>query len=113
MNASPFVNITVCHMGFSKFLKRDKLKRYVLDWFQQLLLSRGIEPHQVLTASMDIGISPECSCTNIAEMGRCQSAIRTWASTVFNVNITVKLETVPSQDQALDIRFTAWYSDRC
>jgi len=109
MNASPFVYITVCHIGFSKFLERDKLKRYVLDWFQRLLLSRGIEPHQVLTASMDIGISPECSRSNIAEMGRCLSAIRTWASTVFNVDITVKLETEPSQEQALDIRFSAWY----
>ena len=98
-------NISVCHIGFGRFQRAEKMKRYTLDWFPELLHSRGIETDQVMATLMVIGLKEECIRDNRVELGRCIETVRIWANEVFNTDVEIDLETMDSTEYDMDIKF--------
>jgi hypothetical protein len=86
-------------------LKLGKLKRYVLDWFTDMLRHRSIDPHRVEKAELVITLSPDYIEAYASEVDCYREAICTWSTEVFGKEATLHIATDGStENEGMDIR---------
>ena len=92
-------------IAFSRILKVGKLKRYVLDWFTDLLMHRSIDPHRIEKAELVITLSPDDIEAYASEVDRYRETICVWSTEVFGKEATLNITTDGStENEGMDIR---------
>lgn len=92
-------------IAFSRILKIGKLKRYVLDWFTDLLRHRSIDPHCIEKAELVITLSPNDIEAYASEVERYRETICTWSTEIFGKEATLHLATDGStENKGMDIQ---------
>lgn len=92
-------------IAFSRMLKANKLKRYVLDWFADLLRHRSIDPHRIEKAELVITLSSDDIEAYASEVDRYRETICTWSTEVFGKEATLHLATDGStENEGMEIR---------
>ena len=92
-------------IAFSRMLKVGKLKRYVLDWFTDLLKHRSIDPHRIEKAELVITQSPDGIEAFASEVDRYRETICTWSTEVFGKEAMLHMATDGStENEGMDIR---------
>ena len=72
-------------IAFSRMLKLGKWKRYVLDWFTDMLRHGSIDPHRVEKAELVITLSPDYIEAYASEVDCYREAICTWCRTILTL----------------------------
>ena len=92
-------------IAFSRMLKADKLKRYVLDWFTDLMRHRNIDPHRIEKAKLVITLSLDDIEAYASEVDRYRETICIWSTEVFGKEATLHITTDGStENKGMDIR---------
>lgn len=86
-------------------LKAGKLKRYVLDWFTDMLKHKSIDPHRIEKAKLVITLSPDDIETYASDVDHYRETICTWSTEVFGKEATLHIATDGStENKGMDIR---------
>jgi hypothetical protein len=92
-------------IAFSRMLKASKLKRYVLDWFTDILRHRSIDSHHIEKAELVITLSPDDIEAYASEVERYRETICIWSTEVFGKEATLHIATDGStENEGMDIR---------
>lgn len=94
-------------IAFGRMLKADKLKRYVLDWFTDLLRHRSIDPHRIEKAELVITLSPDDIEAFASELDCYRETICAWSTEVFGKEATLHMATDGStENKGMEIRLS-------
>ena len=94
-------------IAFGRMLKADKLKRYVLDWFTDLLRHKSIDPHRIEKAELVITLSPDDIEAFASELDRYRETVYAWSTEVFGKEATLHMSTDGStENKGMEIRLS-------
>ena len=99
-------------IAFSRILKAGKLKRYVLDWFTDLLKQKSIDPYRIEKAELVITLSQDDVKAYSSEVDSYRETICTWSKEVFGKEATLHIATdVSTENEGMGIQLCLTLND--